>query len=150
MTTPPPPNPALPKMRSWLFAPGDSEKKMAKAIASDADIALIDLEDSVVPDRKAEARKMVADAIAAAVAAPAMAEDVRLMARTGTLTLTGEATLSAYEAALRSVTYENLSEDPAGLSRTVTITVDDGNFNFNLDASRGGADNPTLTVTPVE
>lgn len=54
------------RMRSWLFAPGDSEKKMGKAIASDADIALIDLEDSVVPDRKADARKMVADAIAAA------------------------------------------------------------------------------------
>lgn len=52
------------KMRSWLFAPGDSERKMIKAIASDADIALLDLEDSVVPERKAEARKMVADAIA--------------------------------------------------------------------------------------
>ncbi|MEM7779771.1 MAG: CoA ester lyase [Pseudomonadota bacterium] len=52
------------RMRSWLFAPGDSEKKMAKAIASDADIALLDLEDSVVPDRKATARTMVADAIA--------------------------------------------------------------------------------------
>lgn len=56
--------PAL-KMRSWLFAPGDSEKKMGKAIASDADIALLDLEDSVVPGRKAEARAMVAEAIAA-------------------------------------------------------------------------------------
>ena len=54
------------KMRSWLFAPGDSEKKMGKAIASDADIALLDLEDSVVPDRKADARRMVADAIASA------------------------------------------------------------------------------------
>jgi len=53
------------KMRSWLFAPGDSEKKMGKAIASDADIALLDLEDSVVPERKAEARTMVAEAIAA-------------------------------------------------------------------------------------
>ena len=53
------------KMRSWLFAPGDSEKKMGKAIASDADIALLDLEDSVVPERKAEARAMVAEAIAA-------------------------------------------------------------------------------------
>ncbi len=51
------------RMRSWLFAPGDSEKKMGKAIASDADIALLDLEDSVVPDRKAEARAMVAAAI---------------------------------------------------------------------------------------
>ncbi|WP_298302493.1 CoA ester lyase [uncultured Erythrobacter sp.] len=54
------------KMRSWLFAPGDSEKKMGKAIASEADIALLDLEDSVVPDRKADARKMVAHAIASA------------------------------------------------------------------------------------
>ncbi|WP_255573696.1 CoA ester lyase [Erythrobacter sp. SCSIO 43205] len=54
------------KMRSWLFAPGDSEKKMGKAIASEADIALLDLEDSVVPERKADARKMVADAIASA------------------------------------------------------------------------------------
>jgi citrate lyase subunit beta/citryl-CoA lyase len=54
------------KMRSWLFAPGDSEKKMAKAIASEADIALLDLEDSVVPERKADARKMLAEAIAAA------------------------------------------------------------------------------------
>lgn len=53
------------KMRSWLFAPGDSEKKMGKAIASDADIALLDLEDSVVPERKADARAMVAEAIAA-------------------------------------------------------------------------------------
>ena len=54
------------RMRSWLFAPGDSEKKMGKAIASDADIALLDLEDSVVPDRKAEARTMVSDAISGA------------------------------------------------------------------------------------
>lgn len=58
-------NPPL-KMRSWLFAPGDSEKKMGKAIASEADIALLDLEDSVVPERKAEARALVAEAIAAA------------------------------------------------------------------------------------
>ena len=56
----------LPRMRSWLFAPGDSEKKMGKCLASEADIALLDLEDSVVPERKVEARKMVADAIAGA------------------------------------------------------------------------------------
>ena len=54
------------KMRSWLFAPGDSEKKMGKAIASDADIALLDLEDSVVPERKEAAREMVAQAIRSA------------------------------------------------------------------------------------
>lgn len=59
------PAPALPRMRSWLFAPGDSEKKMGKAIASAADIALLDLEDSVAPENKAAARAMVAEAIAA-------------------------------------------------------------------------------------
>jgi citrate lyase subunit beta / citryl-CoA lyase len=57
--------PALPKMRSWLFAPGDSEKKMGKAEASAADIALFDLEDSVSPESKPAARAMVAEQIAA-------------------------------------------------------------------------------------
>jgi citrate lyase subunit beta / citryl-CoA lyase len=49
------------KMRSWLFAPGDSEKKMAKAADSAADIALFDLEDAVTPDNKPLARQMVHD-----------------------------------------------------------------------------------------
>ena len=44
--------PTPPRMRSWLFAPGDSEKKMGKAEASPADIALFDLEDSVSPENK--------------------------------------------------------------------------------------------------
>lgn len=57
-------SPTLP-MRSWLFAPGDSEKKMGKAAASAADIALFDLEDSVAPENKAAARAMVAEQIAA-------------------------------------------------------------------------------------
>nr|WP_073974977.1 CoA ester lyase [Erythrobacter donghaensis] len=52
-------------MRSWLFAPGDSEKKMGKAEASAADIALLDLEDSVSPENKPAARQMVAEQIAA-------------------------------------------------------------------------------------
>jgi citrate lyase subunit beta/citryl-CoA lyase len=52
-------------MRSWLFAPGDSEKKMGKAIASAADIALLDLEDSVAPENKPAARLMVCEQITA-------------------------------------------------------------------------------------
>jgi citrate lyase subunit beta/citryl-CoA lyase len=31
------------RMRSWLFAPGDSVKKMTKAAEGDADIVLFDL-----------------------------------------------------------------------------------------------------------
>jgi citrate lyase subunit beta/citryl-CoA lyase len=49
--------------RSWLFAPGDSEKKMAKATNGPADIVLIDLEDAVAPENKAQARVMVRDFI---------------------------------------------------------------------------------------
>ena len=48
------------KLRSLLFAPGDSERKAAKALASDADGVILDLEDSVAPDRKETARAMVA------------------------------------------------------------------------------------------
>ena len=51
--------------RSWLFAPGDSEKKMAKALAGEADIVLIDLEDAVASQSKAAARPLVHDFIKA-------------------------------------------------------------------------------------
>ena len=50
MSTPP---------RSWLFVPADSDKKIAKALASDADALIFDLEDSVSPDRKAAAREIL-------------------------------------------------------------------------------------------
>jgi citrate lyase subunit beta/citryl-CoA lyase len=47
--------------RSWLFAPGDSERKMEKATASAADVVLLDLEDAVAEGEKPKARAMVAD-----------------------------------------------------------------------------------------
>jgi citrate lyase subunit beta/citryl-CoA lyase len=43
-------------MRSLLFVPGDSPRKLEKGLTSGADALLLDLEDSVAPDRKAEAR----------------------------------------------------------------------------------------------
>ena len=45
--------------RSWLFAPGDSERKMEKATAGAADIVLLDLEDAVAEGEKSKARSMV-------------------------------------------------------------------------------------------
>lgn len=45
--------------RSWLFAPGDSEKKLGKAADAGADALILDIEDSVAPERKSEARRMV-------------------------------------------------------------------------------------------
>jgi len=51
--------------RSWLFAPGDSERKMEKAAASPADIVLLDLEDAVAEGQKPEARARIAAFLAA-------------------------------------------------------------------------------------
>jgi citrate lyase subunit beta/citryl-CoA lyase len=45
--------------RSWLFVPADSETKIAKAIRSGADAVIFDLEDSIVPARKAHAREIL-------------------------------------------------------------------------------------------
>ena len=47
-------------MRSVLFVPGDSERKLDKAVGSAADGIMIDLEDSVAPGRKVLAREMTA------------------------------------------------------------------------------------------
>ena len=49
----------------------------------------------------------------------------------GVLTLTGSATLADYEAAIHSVTYSNASENPSAATRTVEITVNDGDANSN-------------------
>jgi len=46
-------------MRSWLFAPGDSERKMEKAAAGAADVVLFDLEDAVAEAEKPKARAAV-------------------------------------------------------------------------------------------
>ena len=51
------------RLRSPLFAPGDSERKMTKAIASAADAVILDLEDSVAQPAKPVARAMVPDVV---------------------------------------------------------------------------------------
>jgi citrate lyase subunit beta/citryl-CoA lyase len=43
-------------MRSFLFVPGDSPRKLEKGLVSGADALILDLEDSVALDRKSEAR----------------------------------------------------------------------------------------------
>ena len=48
-------------LRSWLFVPGDSDKKLAKGRENPADTLILDLEDSVSNDRQDIARQMVCD-----------------------------------------------------------------------------------------
>lgn len=47
-------------MRSLLFVPGDSEKKLEKGFSSEADAVIVDLEDSVAPQNKISARDIAA------------------------------------------------------------------------------------------
>lgn len=48
-------------LRSLLFVPGDSERKLARSETSRADALVLDLEDSVPADRTAAARALVLD-----------------------------------------------------------------------------------------
>ncbi|MEN4922027.1 CoA ester lyase [Achromobacter spanius] len=48
-------------IRSLLFVPGDSERKLAKAVQTHADVLILDLEDSVSGERADIARRIVRD-----------------------------------------------------------------------------------------
>lgn len=56
----------MPVPRSYLFVPGDSERKMAKAGASAAHAIVLDLEDSVAAERLPAARRTVREYLLAA------------------------------------------------------------------------------------
>jgi Ca2+-binding RTX toxin-like protein len=60
----------------------------------------------------------------------------------GTLTLSGSASIAAYQAVLRSVAYANTSDTPDPTNRTIDFRVFDGN-GYSNTISR------TVTVTPV-
>lgn len=53
------------KLRSMLFVPADSERKLAKSVDSAADVLILDLEDSVAEARKVAARSTAAEFISA-------------------------------------------------------------------------------------
>lgn len=65
-------------IRSFLFVPGDSEKKIAKISDSSADAVILDLEDAVSAGRKPLARQMVSEFIGAG---PVIANGPRLWVR---------------------------------------------------------------------
>ena len=64
-------------------------------------------------------------------------------AGTGTLTLSGTASVAAYQAALRAITFANSSADPSVAPRTVSWQVSDGSAASNVASS-------TITVTATE
>ena len=61
---------------------------------------------------------------------------------TGVLSLAGSDTKANYQAAIQTVTYENISEDPTALNRTVSFSIYDGEDNSNTLTRN-------ISITPV-
>lgn len=58
------------QLRSWMFVPGNRDRFIRKAYASNADAILLDIEDGVLPAEKADARRMIAQALREPEAGP--------------------------------------------------------------------------------
>ena len=71
----------------------------------------------------------------------------------GTLALTGTALVSEYEAALRSITFTNSSDTPNTATRTISFSVNDGDFDSietTRDVTVAATNNaPTFTTLPT-
>jgi citrate lyase subunit beta/citryl-CoA lyase len=65
-------------LRSILFVPGDSERKIEKSQGAGADALVLDLEDSVSPARKTIARQMVREYLSARTFRAGTAQWVRI------------------------------------------------------------------------
>jgi citrate lyase subunit beta / citryl-CoA lyase len=59
-----------PPLRSYLYVPGDDARRIEKALATDADAVILDLEDAVAPNRKEEARETVVRVLGSKPAKP--------------------------------------------------------------------------------
>src|SRR5262245_14618274 len=65
--------PTLASARSFLFAPASDEHKLRKALASEADVVVADLEDAVSLEQKDAARDVVRSVLAEPHAGPLVA-----------------------------------------------------------------------------
>ncbi|NTS66850.1 VCBS repeat-containing protein, partial [Sphingomonas sp. HHU CXW] len=69
---------------------------------------------------------------------------------TGVLTLSGTASIDAYQSALRSITYSTISENPGTQDRTINFTVNDGSLNSTATPTTVQVtavnDAPTVTI----
>ena len=61
---------SAPLFRSYLYAPGNDPRKIEKALASEADAVVLDLEDAVAPNRKEEACESVSEVLRSRPAKP--------------------------------------------------------------------------------
>jgi citrate lyase subunit beta/citryl-CoA lyase len=126
-------------LRSMLFVPGDSEKKLGNGDRSGADALVLDLEDSVLPENKARARQLTVEYLKARPKAGRRSELwVRINSLESTLAL---ADLSAVVAAAPDGVMLPKAEGPSDVAR----------LSFYLDAleAQAGLAAGSTRVLPV-
>lgn len=126
-------------LRSMLFIPGDSEKKLGNGDRAGADALILDLEDSVLPQHKMRARGLAAEYLRARSKAGRRPELwIRINALDSALAL---ADLSAVVAAAPDGIVLPKAEGPADVAR----------LSFYLDAleAQAGIDPGSTRVLPV-
>ena len=126
------------KLRSMLFVPADSERKLAKSTGNPADVLILDLEDSVAEARKVGARTTAAEFITA----QALKLNARLFVRINPLD-------TAYAMGdLASVVIPGLAGIMLPKTRSATDILHLGHCLDALEA-RAGIATGTVRIVPV-
>jgi len=126
-------------LRSLLFIPGDSEKKLGNGDRAGADALILDLEDSVLPENKARARGLTVEYLKAR---PTIGRGAQLWVRINSLdSALALADLSAVVAAAPDGVMLPKAEGPADVAR----------LSFYLDAleAQAGIAIGSTRVLPV-
>ncbi|GEO99624.1 hypothetical protein MHA02_20120 [Methylobacterium haplocladii] len=113
------------------YATAYTERAPGVAIA-DADVSVIDVDDAGMASAKAVITNgRTGDTLAVEGTLPA-GIGATFDAQTYTLTLTGAASKTDYQTALRQVRFSSAERDPSTVTRSIAVSVDDGRLESNL------------------
>ncbi len=110
---------------------GLSYTENAGAVAIDSQIRLVDADSQTLTGATVKLQGYVAGEDSLSIT-PQTGITSNFNAATGILSLTGSASVAAYQTALRSIAYTNLSNNPKTTARTAQFTVQDGSSTSNL------------------
>ena len=108
----------------------------------DTDVSIVDVDSTTLRSATVHITNVQAGDVLTASGLPAGISAAVYDPVAGVLTLSGTATLAAYQLALRAIGFSNTGDSPSALTRTIEITVNDGSANSNVAISR-------INVVPV-
>ena len=102
----------------------------------DTDLSIEDVDDTNLESAQAILTNLLDDTAESLVVDTGTTEITAVYSSTtGILSLTGSASLANYQTVLRTLSYNNTSQDPNTDGRVVEVTVNDGSDNSNLTTS---------------